>query len=384
MSAARDADGKPCVVMVPGADADSRCAADAFVEIDRAHALLDHPLIPPVVTRGSFRGTPYLELGCDAVMDGVDVHRVATDSQRRAPVAGADAFMSDMLGALQSAHAVTDPKTKRPLCIGRLSYANLLFAGTGRSYLVGFGRNFPIETTCGRPDGWLTTFQAPEVSLGGQSSPVGDYIALVWMMRSLLPLADLGPVIARILSGDVRATDTELLHWLQWPDQHLMSVPVPLRRSIEEAERVRGRIRDICGFQRDPEGFTAHVRDLITRPSSARCQRRSAAAGKSRIELGVQTSWVAGADGVRHLLGQAHQRIVTALADLQRREPGAVLTIRELLEAGWPGERTIHEAGANRVYVALTQLRRMGLREIIERSEGGYRFAQDVEIRFSR
>src|SRR5262249_15453271 len=158
-----------------------------FVGIERAHAILKHPLIPPVLARGSFRGTPYIELGCDAVMDGVEVHRVVTDSQRRAPLASADGFMTDMLGALRSAHAVTDPKTRRPVCIGRLSHANILFASTGRWYLVGFGRNFPIETACGRPDGWLTTFQAPEVSVGGEPSPMGDYIALVLMMRSLLP-----------------------------------------------------------------------------------------------------------------------------------------------------------------------------------------------------
>ncbi len=53
---------------------------------------------------------------------------------------------------------------------------------------------------------------------------------------------------------------------------------------------------------------------------------------------------------------------MTALIERNREAPGASLTVQDLLEAGWPGERPMAEAGANRVYVALTKLRRMGLR----------------------
>ena len=70
-----------------------------------------------------------------------------------------------------------------------------------------------------------------------------------------------------------------------------------------------------------------------------------------------------------------------ALADLHRRAPGAVLTLADLSRIGWPGERLISEAKANRVYVALTQLRQMGMRDIFEHHNGGYRFVQHAVIR---
>jgi len=41
----------------------------------------------------------------------------------------------------------------------------------------------------------------------------------------------------------------------------------------------------------------------------------------------------------------------------------------------------VAEAGANRVYVALTQLRRMGLRNVLEHREGGYRLAPRTVVR---
>jgi hypothetical protein len=55
----------------------------------------------------------------------------------------------------------------------------------------------------------------------------------------------------------------------------------------------------------------------------------------------------------------------------------------ELFEAGWPGERPIREAGANRVYVTLARLRQLGLRDVVERFEDGYRIAPQAVIRLA-
>jgi hypothetical protein len=40
--------------------------------------------------------------------------------------------------------------------------------------------------------------------------------------------------------------------------------------------------------------------------------------------------------------------------------------------AGWPGERIGADAAANRVRVALTTLRKLGLRDVIKTGQGGY------------
>jgi hypothetical protein len=44
-----------------------------------------------------------------------------------------------------------------------------------------------------------------------------------------------------------------------------------------------------------------------------------------------------------------------------------------LLAAGWPGERVSAEAGMQRVRVAVSTLRKLGLAAVIETVEGGYR-----------
>ena len=55
-------------------------------------------------------------------------------------------------------------------------------------------------------------------------------------------------------------------------------------------------------------------------------------------------------------------------------------TLPELLAAGWPGENPSHEAGLNRVYVALSSLRKMGLRELLHSGDDGYQLEPRVVV----
>lgn len=66
-------------------------------------------------------------------------------------------------------------------------------------------------------------------------------------------------------------------------------------------------------------------------------------------------------------------RILHALARRRIDAPGEALRVEDLLAAGWPGERVRFEAGANRVYVALTELRKLGLRDFVLSDQAGYR-----------
>lgn len=65
-------------------------------------------------------------------------------------------------------------------------------------------------------------------------------------------------------------------------------------------------------------------------------------------------------------------RMLDALATARSLRPGEPLSWTELLEAGWPGERVLPQAGQNRVRVALTSLRNLGLRSAIVTSSGGH------------
>jgi DNA-binding winged helix-turn-helix (wHTH) protein len=59
---------------------------------------------------------------------------------------------------------------------------------------------------------------------------------------------------------------------------------------------------------------------------------------------------------------------------------GKPVDTSKLLEAGWPGERIQAPAGQSRVYVAISTLRRLGLREAIEHDERGYWLSPSVDV----
>jgi len=65
-------------------------------------------------------------------------------------------------------------------------------------------------------------------------------------------------------------------------------------------------------------------------------------------------------------------RIVRALAEQRMTLPGVALSQDELLAYAWPGERMTADAAANRMKVALSTLRKLGLRSLIQRTEEGY------------
>ncbi|MEM6989895.1 MAG: sigma 54-interacting transcriptional regulator [Myxococcota bacterium] len=65
-------------------------------------------------------------------------------------------------------------------------------------------------------------------------------------------------------------------------------------------------------------------------------------------------------------------RLLGALISARRDRPGQRLTVADLLAAAWPDDRFVGTAGANRVYVALATLRKLGLRDVVVRTDGGY------------
>lgn len=82
--------------------------------------------------------------------------------------------------------------------------------------------------------------------------------------------------------------------------------------------------------------------------------------------------------------------------DLSRRRPLRLILDRlaapgdkthlgwdDLLEAGWPGEKMRPDAGAHRVRVAVSTLRKMGLRDVLRTEETGYRIDPAYELRRS-
>lgn len=66
-------------------------------------------------------------------------------------------------------------------------------------------------------------------------------------------------------------------------------------------------------------------------------------------------------------------RILAELVRLHEEMPRAALESDDLIRAGWPGTRMSRASGLNRLHVALSTLRKLGLRPYLQRDEDGYR-----------
>lgn len=74
------------------------------------------------------------------------------------------------------------------------------------------------------------------------------------------------------------------------------------------------------------------------------------------------------------------RRVLEALVAKRLEAPGEALAWDTLLEAGWPGQKVGAESGVHRVRVAVSTLRKLGLADVIETVDEGYRLAPDVPL----
>lgn len=92
------------------------------------------------------------------------------------------------------------------------------------------------------------------------------------------------------------------------------------------------------------------------------------------VSLAPGARWVRPPGGAWQDLRERHavRRLLLKLIDHQREAPGRGLSLLALREAGWPGERILPDAASNRIYVAMTQLRKLGFKGWLKRGEEGY------------
>lgn len=161
-----------------------------------------------------------------------------------------------------------------------------------------------------------------------------------------------------------------------------------LRGSAGVAEAHRDRVRTLLEAFDDAPVQSADVRLALTRlgdalaeqgerptliPPSRRSISELPSVGDAlAVSASARAFRVPGGEPVDLSTRRAPRRILAALADHRESYPGLSLTLEELLEAGWPGERLLPEAGATRVYTAVATLRRMGLKPYLLRGDDGY------------
>lgn len=110
----------------------------------------------------------------------------------------------------------------------------------------------------------------------------------------------------------------------------------------------------------------------------------TAAARAERLVLRVEPqghSFIA-PDGEPQRLSRrrALRCILWALVRAHQDHPGQGLSLEQLQEAGWPGERMTYESGKQRVYVTLNRLRNLGLDPFVCTTGDGYMLLAQVEL----
>ena len=156
------------------------------------------------------------------------------------------------------------------------------------------------------------------------------------------------------------------------------------RASVELAKAARG--------QGDASEVSARARDRIASEEKAiassddarfalRLLRRAMPA--DALEVGPSASWfrVPGRETVSLTSRPTLARLLDALVEARIGRPGAPLPWDDLLAAGWPDERVMPSAAQNRVRVALSTLRTLGLRTLLVTENGGHRLSETVSTR---
>ncbi|MFO0614868.1 MAG: hypothetical protein U0414_19930 [Polyangiaceae bacterium] len=388
-------DQAPVTVVFSPKPHDRDRAASALGKLARAHAAIDHSLVPKTLSHGtSDAGVPWVCLDFPADVDGFEMVRLLAETRVRLPYAIGDTLGTELRHALQAGHAARDDATGGPSCLGVLANGNLLFARDGRLAAFGFGHNVAALDESGFVEAGEPVFSAPEVAAGSPPSPMGDYVALLLWLRSYLVHLDILPMVGRVISGHLAPGDDELAKHLRFFETQILHNFPADRPPIEEAIRVSVRIRELLDSPLDPEGLTQTIRRLLdpdgrSPPFAGGAKAPSAdwdsdeppeSEAPRTLLLGPDAIWIEPSGGARQPLARAQRRVALALARARLDAPGTTLDVWELVEAGWPGERPIFEAARNRVYVVISRLRRLGFAGALERFDEGYRISPNVRV----
>ena len=198
------------------------------------------------------------------------------------------------------------------------------------------------------------------------------YHAMTWAMRHALG-GDVDATREACMRAERITRATELTYG---------SLPVDVLRGViavarGEPERARERLG--VATTPDDEGKSPVDRSLsvrvLHRLVSSAIERES-----QTWELG--STWFRAPRGERQDLARRKKlcRLLAAFARARVETPGRVLGYDALREAGWPGEKMLEQAALRRIYVAVGELRKLGL-ELIETAEDGYRLDPSVPVR---
>jgi len=365
--------GRHVTLVVPREGASRDAAALALDRLHRAHADPAHPDIARAVERATTADVDHVVLDVPARLDLGTLVDTAAQSGWRTSMVAAEGFSSGVREAVLASGARVDPATGEPLCLGTLAFGNVLFTADGRHTIVGFGHNVACLDEHGRfaPHGRF--FHAPEIAAGATPTLMSDYLAIVRMSRTLIAFVTLPAELTRCLTGHALPEDAELVQLLTRFEASVLQTAPAARLPIAEMLAMAARIRVILGTEGDPAAFRADVARLIAhaRPDLVGAHRA--------LRVARDLGWVeVGGAAVR--LTPLQRRLFAALVSARLERPGELVAADVLVAAGWPREHMSHDSSRNRLHVALSSLRKLGLADELERDEQGYRLSPSLRL----
>ena len=357
------------VVMAPRSTAGEGRAR--LSSLARAHRLLAGGDIPDVAAEGLDDTIPWVALDCDAVSDFESLTDFVTQGGERPLFAYSSVVGKTLMENLARCHALSDPESGAPMCLGSLAAGNLLLGSDGRIWIVGFGGG-PLNGAV----------VAPEVDSGAPPTPGADVYALTVFLRSHIRFAGIPPVVRRVFSGTSIASDAKLVVLLVWSNLKILAGSPARRPSMEAAQKQARKMWRLLGIEPDVEGFRRWATGAVALEPD---RLADVPARTPVILLGQDAQWLQTPNGMCHSLQTRRplRRMLLALAEAHVGRAGAALSVDELLQASWPGEQPLPEARNNRVYVAISTLRKLGLGDMLQRWDGGYRLDPAVPCRIA-
>ncbi|MEL6181935.1 MAG: tetratricopeptide repeat protein, partial [Myxococcota bacterium] len=146
----------------------------------------------------------------------------------------------------------------------------------------------------------------------------------------------------------------------------------------QEAHRLEQTITTILAHMRQPEGELAPP---VARFDGVRSMLRLVEQGLAQLQPPDGALLVCRDGGwfrppheawIDYRRRRSLKRLLVALTEHRISAPGVGVELATMIEAGWPNEPLSEEVGANRVYVAVTTLRKAGLHDILHSSDTGW------------
>ncbi len=160
------------------------------------------------------------------------------------------------------------------------------------------------------------------------------------------------------------------------PDDALRITSEILRLPLGGGDDLAGRARELAGTIISGTGLPAEASSFDVRLALAALDRLGRAAEPARAPgLRVEANGAAFELADERFSLAKHRtlgRIMLALVEKRLSAPGDALPWQAVFEAGWPQDRAHSEAARNRVKVAVSTLRSLGLRDLVLHDGTGY------------